>query len=145
MSDLFVIFRVAESSYVLSAAEVLHMESFTGATRVPGAARHVVGVVQVRGRVLPVVDLRMRFGMEALAPGPDTRMVVVQQGKRSVALLADCAREVVRIDPTLFRSAPEMMGDADQGFVKSVARVGDRLVMWLDLEKAIGEDLTHGH
>lgn len=65
MSVLHVVFKVDGAEYVLPAADVLQMESFTGATPVPGAAPHVAGLVQVRGRVIPVVDARLRFGLPA--------------------------------------------------------------------------------
>jgi purine-binding chemotaxis protein CheW len=144
MSSLYVLFQVAQSHYVLDAADVLLMESFTGATQVPGSPAHVVGIIQLRGRVLPVIDLRTRFGMEPRTPSLDSRVVVVKQADRAVALLADRAREVLRLDPAKFREAPEVGADSAQGFVKSVAHAGERLVMLLDVPKVIGEDVSHG-
>ena len=144
MSALYVLFKVAQSEYVLDAADVLLMESFTGATQVPGGPPHLAGIIQIRGRVLPVIDLRARFGMQPQAPTLDSRVVVVRSADRAVALLADRAREVLKIDPALFRAAPEVGADSGQGFVKSVAHAGERLVMLLDVPKVIGEDLSHG-
>jgi purine-binding chemotaxis protein CheW len=143
MTSLYVLFKVAQSEYVLQAEDVLLMESFTGATQVPGSPSHLAGIIQIRGRVLPVIDLRVRFGMEPQPPTLDSRVVVVRSAERAVALLADRAREVVRIDPTQFRDAPDVGGDAGQGFVKSVAHAGERLVMLLDVPKVIGEDASH--
>jgi purine-binding chemotaxis protein CheW len=144
MTSLYVLFQVAQAHYVLDAADVLLMESFTGATQVPGSPAHVVGIIQLRGRVLPVIDLRTRFGMEPRTPSLDSRVVVVKQADRAVALLADRAREVLRLDPARFREAPEVGADSGQGFVKSVAHAGERLVMLLDVPKVIGEDVSHG-
>jgi purine-binding chemotaxis protein CheW len=144
MTSLYVLFQVARSHYVLDAADVLLMESFTGATEVPGSPPHVVGIIQLRGRVVPVIDLRTRFGIEPQAPSLDSRVVVVKQQERAVALLADRAREVLRLDPTRFREAPEVGADSGQGFVKSVAHAGERLLMLLDVPKVIGEDVRHG-
>jgi purine-binding chemotaxis protein CheW len=143
MSLLHVLFKVAEAEYVLPASEVLHMESYTGATRVPGTAAHVAGLVQVRGRVLPVIDLRVRFGLEPHRLSADSRLVVAQRGERPVALLADSAREVLRIDPALFRTTPELGEDTGQAYVKAIARAGDRLVMLLDLARVVGEEPIH--
>jgi purine-binding chemotaxis protein CheW len=144
MSLLHVLFKVAGSEYALPYSDVLHMESFAGATRVPGAPPYVAGLMQVRGRVLPVIDLRVRFGLEPQALTPDSRVVVVQSGKRALALLADSAREVVKIDPGEYRAAPEMVAETGQGFVKSVAHAGTRLVMLIDLQKVIGEEQSDG-
>jgi purine-binding chemotaxis protein CheW len=144
VSALHVLFKVAGSEYVLPAADVLQMESFTGATRVPGTPPYVAGLVQVRGRVVPVVDLRARFGLPAAEPVLDTRVVVVQQGERVVGLLVDIAREVVSIPPETFRPPPEIVTEQAAGFVKAVAHVGGRLVMLIDCDRVIGEGKLHG-
>lgn len=140
MSVLHVLFRVAGTEYALPASDVLHMDTFAGATGVPGAPAHVAGLIQVRGRVLPVIDLRTRFGISADAPRPEARVVVVQNDTRTVGLLADSAREVKRLDPQRFRPVPEVIADGAEGFVKSVAEVEGRLVMLLDLPKVIGQE-----
>lgn len=144
MSVLHVLFKVDQGEYVLPASDVLHMETFTGATRVPGAPQHVVGLVQVRSRVLPVIDLRRRFGLESKETNLDSRILVVQQGKRVVGLLADSAREVLRIDPTLFHPPPDLVIEQAGGFVTQVAELGKRLVMLIDSGKVIGEEPPHG-
>jgi purine-binding chemotaxis protein CheW len=144
MSLLHVLFKVAGSEYALPYSDVLHMESFASATRVPGAPPYVAGLMQVRGRVLPVIDLRVRFGLDSQPVTADSRVVVVQAGRRALALLADSAREVVKIDPQTYRDAPEMVAEGGQGFVKSVAHAGNRLVMLIDLQKVIGEEQIDG-
>jgi purine-binding chemotaxis protein CheW len=144
MSVLHVLFKVAGSEYALPYSEVLHMESFASATRVPGTPPYVAGLMQVRGRVLPVIDLRIRFGLDPQPVTGDSRVVVVQSGKRALALLADSAREVVKIDPQEYRAAPEMVAESGQGFVRSVAHAGSRLVMLIDLQKVIGEEQIDG-
>jgi purine-binding chemotaxis protein CheW len=143
MNLLHVVFKVAGAEYALPASEVLQMESFTGATSVPGSPPHVLGIVQLRGRVIPVIDLRARFGLPAQAPGPDARLVVAQKGERTVALLVDVAREVLSIPEEALKPPPRLMGHQAEGFVKSVAQIGNRLVMAIDFSKVIGEELLH--
>ena len=143
MSDLFVAFKVAGSEYVLPASDVLQMETFVGATPVPGSPQWVLGLVQVRGRVIPVIDLRRRFGLPPQEGTLDSRIVVVQTGERVVGLLADAAREVLRIDSAEFHPPPEVVVRDAEGYVDAVARTGARLVMRIDFRKVIGEDL-HG-
>jgi purine-binding chemotaxis protein CheW len=141
---LHVLFKVAEAEYVVSAADVLHMETFTGATKVPGTQTHVVGLMQIRQRVVPVIDLRTRFGLPEVSPTIDSRVVVVQIAQRVVGLLVDSAREVVRIASDAFSTPPEVVMRRAQGFVVAVARSGARLVMLIDLEKVIGEEALSG-
>lgn len=142
--DLHVLFKVAESEYVVSATDVLHMESFTGATKVPGTQSHVVGLMQIRQRVVPIIDLRVRFGLLGAEPTLDSRVVVVQSDARAVGLLVDSAREVVRLPADAFAEPPEVITERAQGFVRSVARSGARLVMLIDLQRVIGEEALSG-
>jgi len=144
MSVLHVLFKVGDVDYALSASDVLHMESFTGATRVPGTQPHVAGLVQIRSRVIPVVDLRARFGLPAQEPSLDSRVMVVQCGPRVVGLLADSAREVLHMDSNAFRPTPELITEQAAGYVTSVAQVGERLIMLMDSRKVIGEEVLHG-
>ncbi|KYF60515.1 chemotaxis protein CheW [Sorangium cellulosum] len=144
MSGLHVVLKVADTEYAISAADVLHMESFSGATRVPGTRPYVGGLIQIRGRVVPVVDLRARFGLPTIEPTLDSRVIVVQSGGRTVGLLVDSAREVVNIAANELRPPPEVMTEESAGFVRAVAKLGKRLVMLVDVGKVIGEEQDHG-
>ena len=141
---LHVLFKVADADYALKASDVLHMESFTSATRVPGTQPHVAGLVQIRSRVIPVVDLRTRFGLPTMAATLDSRVMVVQCSDRVVGLLADSAREVLQIETTLFKPPPEIVLQQAAGYVTSVAQVGSRLIMLMDCRRVIGEEVLHG-
>jgi purine-binding chemotaxis protein CheW len=144
MSALHVIFRVGGAEYVLAASDVLQMESFTSATPVPKALPYVLGIIHVRGRVVPVVDLRARFGLAPIEATLDSRVVVVQLEERTVGLLADSAREVVKLSPEQMQPPPSMMSiDGAAGFVSSVAHVQKRLLLLLDFAKVIGEESAH--
>lgn len=144
MNDLYVLFRVADADYALPSTEVLHMESFTGATYVPGAPAYVAGLAQIRRRVVPVVNLRLRFGLPAIEPTLDSRIVVVQCEERSVGLLVDSAREVARLDADQFRPPPELVSQQAAGYVTSVAQSGTRLLLLIDSRKVIGEEVPNG-
>jgi purine-binding chemotaxis protein CheW len=148
MSGLHVLFTVAGTRYVVPAASVLHMESYTESTPIPGAAPFVAGLVQIRGRVVPVVDLRARFGLPAAEPTLDSRVVVVQLGERTVGLLVDSAREVVHIAPELFKPPPEVVAGEGRGFVDAVAQIDSKLVLRLALASvtsvATPEGDSHG-
>lgn len=134
---LYVVFKVGGVSYALPADEVLQMESYSGATTVPGARGFVKGVIQLRGRVVPVVDLRARFGLPPAELTLESRVVVAEKNGRCVALLADSAREVMRIAPAQHAPPPRLVGDT--GFVRSIVQLEDRTILVLDLDKVIGD------
>jgi purine-binding chemotaxis protein CheW len=144
MSALYVLFRVAEAEYVLPASDVLHMESFEGATRVPGAPAYVAGLVQIRRRVVPVVDLRIRFGLPPRERTLDSRVLVVQTGDRAIGLLVDSSREIANIEQDQFRPPPELISEQASGYVSWVAQLGTRLLMLIDFRKVIGEEVLNG-
>lgn len=142
---LHVSFRVGNASYAVPAADVLHLESYETATHVPGAPAYVAGLVQVRSRLVPVVDLRVRFGLPASEPAAerliDRRVIVVQVGPRVAGLLVDSAREVLQIDPAAFEKPPELVERQTAGFVKAVATVAKRLFLLVDIPRVLGEEL----
>jgi purine-binding chemotaxis protein CheW len=139
---LHVVFVVAEVEYALPVASVLQMESFTGATPVPGSPDYVLGIVTVRGRVLPVVDLRRRFGLPGISPTPDTRVIVTELPGRVVALCVDRAREVINLDPTEQKPAPGLVSERSAGLLHGMYAVGKRLLLLLDLPRVLSE---HAH
>jgi purine-binding chemotaxis protein CheW len=140
MSVLHVVFKVGKSEYALPASDVLQMESYAGATAVPGSKPWVSGIIQVRGRIVPVVDLRRRFGLPPQELTADSRVVVATHGERAVALVADAAREVVKLEVEKWQAAPQIVAQEAQGLVKAVAQVGQRLVMLLDLTQLMEKE-----
>jgi purine-binding chemotaxis protein CheW len=144
MTALHVTFRVGTASYAVPAAQVLHLESFDTATQIPGAPVYVAGVVQIRGRVIPVVDLRTRFGLPAIERTIDHRVVVVQIGARIAGLLVDSAREVLQLDETTFEKPPDLIERGGAGFVTAVATVARRMFLLIDVPRIIGEESAHG-
>jgi purine-binding chemotaxis protein CheW len=136
---LFVAFKSDGAELALPANTVVQMESFTGATPVPGALPYVKGIVQIRGRVVPVIDLRVRFGGPPTVITEMTRLVVGRHGERTVALLVDTAREVVMLAPSSIKPAPRIVDGQAAGFVRGIAQTADRVLMILDFAKVIGE------
>jgi purine-binding chemotaxis protein CheW len=143
MTTLHVAFKVGNAEYVVSADQVLHLETYTQATHIPGAPAFVAGLVQVRGKLVPVIDLRTRFG---LAPGEhnlDSRVIVVRIGQRTAGLLVDSARDVLRLDESSFQPPPDLVEVQAAGFVKAVTTDASRLLLVVDVQRVIGEEVAH--
>lgn len=144
MSTLHVLCKIADAEYVVPAADVVQMESFSGATKVPGAAAQIAGLIQIRGRVVPVLDLRVLFGFARIEPTIDSRVVVMKGGDRTVGLLVDSAREVLKIPLEDFQPPPPVVAQQTDGMVKAVVQAGSRLLMLIDFKRVIGEEQEHG-
>lgn len=144
---LHVVFVVASAEYALPIDAVLQMETFSGATLVPGTPAYVAGIVTVRGRVVPVIDLRARFGLPPTEVTLDTRIIVSESAERVVALRVDAAREVLQLDVQKHQPAPAVISERASGFVYAVHALGRRLLLLVDLPKILGEnshDLSSG-
>jgi purine-binding chemotaxis protein CheW len=142
--SLHVVFTLADVEYALPVAFVLQMDTFSGATAVPGTPGYVAGIVTVRGRVVPVVDLRRRLGLPPIEPTLDSRLIVAQVGERVVALSVDRAREVLSLDTSKHQPAPPLVSERSSGLVEGVHAIGPRLLLLLALPKLLS-DHAHDH
>ena len=134
----YILFTVAGTTYALPSGEVRHMEMLEGVTRVPNAPTFVDGVVFSRGQVVPVVNLRARFGFERAAYDLRTRLIVVQAASRVIGLVVDSAREFVNIPPESIQPPHEALAGMSGRYVEGVASLGDkRLVLTLDLPRIL--------
>lgn len=141
---LHVVFRLAGNEYAIPVDSVLQMETFSGATFVPGAPSYVAGLVTVRGLIVPVIDLRARLGLPPAALTLDTRVIVSECAGRVVALVVDSAREVLKLDLEKHQPAPGIVSEQASGFVHAVHALGQRLLLLVDLPKILGET-SHEH
>ena len=133
----YILFTVAGTTYALRSEQVLHMEMLEHVTPVPNAPAFVEGVVFSRGQVVPVVNLRARFGFERIDSTLRTRLLVVQHEARRVGLLADDAREFVRIPADAVRPPHEAVGGLSGNYLEGVAMIGERIVLVLDLGEVV--------
>jgi len=137
---LHVVFTLAGAEYALPFDCVLQMESYTGATLVPGAPAYVDGIVTVRGLVVPVLDLRTRFGLPRMELSLDARIIVTESAGRVVALRVDSSREVLKLDVDKHQPAPSIISERSSGLVNAVHPLGKRLLLLIDLPKLLGEN-----
>lgn len=142
MNDLHLLVRVAGAEFAVPAERVAFLESFEGATAVPGTAPHVAGLMQARGQVVPVVDLRVLLGLPPGERGLGARVVVVEGAGRRVGLLVDSGREVLRLDRAGFQEPPAALAEGAGSFVSAVAQADGRLVLLMDVDRVLGGERT---
>lgn len=133
----YILFSVSGTTYALPTAEVRHMEMIEDITRVPNAPSFVDGVVFSRGQVVPVVNLRARFGFDRVPHDLRTRLIVVQAETRVVGLLVDAAREFVSIPADAVQPPHEALAGMSGRYVEGVASIGDRLILILNLQRIL--------
>ena len=122
---------------ILKVQEIIRMVEYT---RVPNSPECVKGVINLRGKVIPVIDLRLRLGMEPKEDDNNTRIVVIELGNKVIGFIVDNVNEVLRISKGITEPPPDMVAGIQSDFITSIGKLEDRLLILLDLEKIIAKD-----
>nr|MBP7694238.1 chemotaxis protein CheW [Anaerolineales bacterium] len=137
MEHQLVVFDLNGEHYGVDIAAVEGIIKMQAITVVPQAPRFVEGVTNLRGKVLPVIDLRRRFGLAAEAATKDTRIVVVEMNGTTVGIVVDGVSEVLRVNSDTIEPPSPIVTTVDSAFIRGIAKVGERLVILLDLAKVL--------
>lgn len=132
-----VIFELGAERYAVPIAMVREVVRVADITRVPNAPAHIRGVMNLRGRILPVVELRTRMGLEPGEPTPASRVVVAEVRGRIVGYLVDRVVQVTRLGEGSVVSAPDEVRTGSADAITGVARRGDTLLLLLELERIL--------
>jgi purine-binding chemotaxis protein CheW len=140
--DLFqlVSFVVDEEEFGVNILKVQEIIRPMAITRVPNAPSFVEGVINLRGRIIPVVDLRKRFGFPPLAHDDSTRIVVVELHDKVIGFMTDAVKEVIRIEQNVMEPPPDLAVGIDAHYIQNVAKLDDRLLIMLDLDAVISQE-----
>ncbi len=132
-TEAYVLFSLAGTDYAVSSRDVQRMEMVEHVTPVPNAPLFVDGVVFSRGKVVPAINLRRRFGFERADYDLKTRLLVVAHADRLVGLIVDSAREFIAIAADAIQLPPEAMAATSGRYLRGVADVGGRIILVLDV------------
>lgn len=132
-----IVFQLKDEEYAISVKQVGSIEIMLPITRVPQTAHFVKGVINLRGVVIPVIDLRSRFGIEVSEPDELTRMIIVYYEDAEVGLIVDAANDVIDIPESTIESPPEVVGAVDADYLEGVAKLDNRLLILLNLKKVL--------
>ncbi len=109
-------------------------------TAVPHSPEFIEGVINLRGKIIPVMDLRKRFGLSELENSVDVRIVVIEVASRVIGFTVDRVNEVLRIDANIVDPPPPMVCGIDSDYVQGVGKLEDRLLILLNLDRLFSED-----
>ncbi|MCV2354456.1 chemotaxis protein CheW [Paucibacter sp. B2R-40] len=132
-------FHLGQEEYGIPLNCVQEIRSFQAPTRLAGASAEVLGVLDLRGEVLPVIDLRRCFHMPSAEVTAATVTIVVNLSHRSVGIVVDNVNEVVDLAPEQQRSMPAMNGMANDGHILGIGSIGARMLLLLDLSRLLDE------
>jgi purine-binding chemotaxis protein CheW len=135
-----IVFQLQDEEYGIPVHQVRSIEKMQHITRVPRTAPFVKGVINLRGVVTPIIDLRVRFELEEQAYTDSTRIIIVALDHMEVGLIVDAANDVIDIPVSLIEPRPEVVGNVEVEYITGVAKVDKRLIILLNLEKVLTRD-----
>jgi purine-binding chemotaxis protein CheW len=133
-------FALGSEEYGVDIAQVQEINRMVTVTHVPQAAQFMEGVINLRGRLIPIIDLRTRFGMERAERTKNTRIVVTEIGSKRLGMVVDSVSEVLRIPVEQIEDAPDLVAGVDTEYIRGVGKLDDRLIILLDLGRVISAD-----
>ena len=144
-SEQYLTFMLAGEEYGVDILRVQEIKGWDKVTRIPRTPDYVLGVINLRGAVVPIVDLRRRFGLETIAFGPTTVIIVMrvegERNERTVGVVVDAVSEVYNVDPADTKPPPDVCGSVDTVFVKALATIEQKMLILLDIDRLIGNSI----
>lgn len=136
----FLTFNLAEEFYGVDILKVQEIKGYTNVTKIPNTPDYLKGVLNLRGTIVPIVDLRMKFGMGVTEPTSFTVVVVVNVRNRVMGFLVDAVSDVLDLNAKDIQPPPEMGNTVDITFVAGIGNSNDHLVTLLDIDRVLTDD-----
>jgi purine-binding chemotaxis protein CheW len=128
-------FVIGSEEFAIPILAVQEINRLMQITRVPQSPAFIEGVINLRGKIIPVMNLRTRFGLERLDDSSDARIIVVEVAQRTIGFTVDRVNEVLRIGADIVEPPPQMVCGIDTDYVEGVGKLKDRLLILLSLER----------
>lgn len=132
-----IVFQLADKEYVIPVSQVQSIEKIMDITRVPKTPSFVKGVINLRGVVTPIIDLRERFELQANPLDDRSRMIMITADDIEVGLIVDAANDVLDIPTSAIEPQPDVVGTIESEFIAGVAKLDRRLLVLLQLDKVL--------
>ncbi|KGR73914.1 chemotaxis protein CheW [Ureibacillus sinduriensis] len=132
-----IVFQLADKEYAIPVSNVQGIEKLMHITRVPKTSSFVKGVINLRGVVTPLIDLRERFGLPVSNNEETTRIIIITLEEMEVGFIVDSANDVLDIPLNAIEAQPEVVGSNEEDFISGVAKLENRLLILLHLDKVL--------
>ena len=136
----WVTFRLENETYGINVMQVQEVLRYSEIAPVPGAPSYVLGIINLRGNVVTVIDTRLRFGLATSETTDQTRIVIIEAENQVVGILVDAVAEVVYLRQSEIETTPNVGNDESAKFIQGVCHKNDELLILVDLEKMMSEE-----
>jgi len=133
-----VTFTLEKEEYAVDILSVQEINRITEITKVPNAPDYVEGVINLRGKVIPVVNLRKKFGLDIRETDDSSRVIIMDIQGVTYGLVVDSVSEVLRIPTNIVEPPPPMASGMSSMFIKGIAKLENRLIILIDIDKFLG-------
>jgi len=130
-------FRIGRETYGVRISTVREIVRVLDITPVPNAPEGIEGVINLRGKIIPVMDLRKRFGLSEIQTDKKSRILIVEVNNQLLGLIVNAASEVLKISPSDVEAPGRMFSDEESGYITGVGKLGGRLIILLDISKLL--------
>jgi len=141
-ANQFLTFSLGDEEYGVDILKVQEIKGYVPATRIPNAPPDVNGVLNLRGTIVPIVDLRRKFNLESVEYDQFTCIVVLVVQKRVIGMIVDSVSEVMNIPPADIQPPPDFGNSVSSNLLRGMAKVGDKLIILLDIEAVLLGDIS---
>ena len=138
--EQFLTFRLDGQEYGIAILKVQEIKGWDKMTPIPNSPPYVKGVLNLRGVIVPVFDLRLRFGLPETVRDAFTVIIVVNIGGRMAGIVVDAVSDVINVSPEQQCAAPEYEGQQNREFIKGLAQVDDKLLILLDIDRMVNPE-----
>ncbi len=138
----FLTFALGQEEYGVEILKIQEIKGFSAITPLPNAPAFIKGVLNLRGTIVPIVDLRKKFGMPEEAYTKFTVIVVVQVQGKIMGFIVDAVSDVLTVTGADIQPTPDLHGQVDTTFLNGLAKTGEKLVILLDIEKVLAAGQT---
>jgi len=135
-----VVFNLGQEEYGVDILQVKEIKRLTEITRVPNAPDHVEGVINLRGNIIPVVDLHKRFELGTVEATDESRIVIVNVQDITVGITVDAVSEVITLDKSSLAPPPPLVAGIEASFIEAIGKLKDRLLILLNMDRILGLD-----
>jgi len=137
-------YRLGSEEYGVDITRVQEIRSYEAPTRIPHASSYIKGVVNLRGVIVPIIDLRLKLGCDSAEITSFTVVIVLAVRGRVVGVIVDAVSDVLDLDEPAIKPPPNLSGEGDAEFVTGIASVGDRMLMLVDMNQLLDEQELSG-
>jgi purine-binding chemotaxis protein CheW len=139
-------FTLGAETYGVDILRVQEIRGWSAVTRIPQSPPHVLGVLNLRGSIVPIIDLRMRFRLDQAQYTAVTVIIVLSvqsaTGRRDIGVVVDGVSDVIDVNHSQVKPPPDLGGQTSTEFIHGLAAVADHMVMLLDIDRLVGDDIT---